>query len=128
MIKHIEVSSEEMEEIISRMPENLKEKLLSLIRPDSGIDVLKSFVDQYEDHNMLDHILAHTASTLIKRITTIAGALHRDKKKKFGESLTTIDVTMIVIEALKEEAKQIKKAVDDHEKNCPNGDNCGATH
>ncbi len=127
-MKAIEMTPQELKELLKHMPEHLKAKLFELVKPDSGIDIVKEFVEKYEDDDMLDHILAHTASNLIRKISTVARELTKDRKKEGKKRISTIDLGKVVIECLKDEAKNIQKALDHHEEDCTKGDDCGAKH
>lgn len=128
MIQAVEMSKEDMDKIMEALPKDLRKKILDQIKPDSGIGIVEQFVEQYEDDNMMDHILAHTVSNLIRKITEVAQGVSKDRKKEGKRRVSTIELGMIVIECLKDEAKSIQKALDHHEKECDSGDDCGAKH
>lgn len=129
MIKTLELNAEDMNELMEHLPDNLKKKLAELIRPDSGIGVVKQFIDEFEDENMLDHIVSHTISNLIRKITGAASSMAKENKKKMGrKGLTTMELGIIVIECLKNEASTIEDAFESHDKKCDRGDKCGVNH
>jgi Mg/Co/Ni transporter MgtE len=126
MIQAIEMSREDMHKILEALPKDLRKKIMEQIKPDSGISIVEQFVEQYEDDNMMDHILAHTVSNLIRKITEVAKGVSKDRKKEGKRRLSAIELSMIVIECLKDEAKIIQNALDHREKECGKGDDCGA--
>ena len=128
MIQAVEMNREDMEKILDALPKDLRKKILDQIKPDSGISIVEQFVEQYDDDNMLDHILAHTTSNVIRKITEVAQGVSKDRKKEGKGRINTLELGMIVIECLKDEAKNIQKALDHHEKDCKRGDDCGAKH
>lgn len=129
MIKAIELNKEDMEEIMEHLPPHIRKKLIEMVKPDSGIDILRQFVEQYEDDNMLDHILTHTLANLTKKITGCATDMAKENKKKMGkQGLTTVELGHVVIECLRHEAKTIEEAFESHDKTCTQGDKCGAKH
>jgi methylase of polypeptide subunit release factors len=78
---------------------------------------------------MLDHILSHTISNLIRKISGTASDMAKKNQKKDGRhGLTTVELGIIVIECLKNEAENIEEAFEHHEKKCTRGDDCGAKH
>lgn len=127
-MRAIEMNSDDISEILKHLPKELKEKLAAIIRPDSGLDDLKEFIEQYEDDNMLDHILCHTMTNLLKKISRVAHGLDKERKAKKEGRLTTIDCGLVVIGCLLDEAKMIQEAIDSHNKDCDKGEKCGAKH
>lgn len=128
MIRAVKIKGSDMKEILEALPEELRNKIMSAIKPDSGIDDIKEFVENYEDDNMLYHVVAHTLSNLLKKITTIACDMQKDRKKQKKPGVNTIELAMLCIECLKDEAKNIQKALDKHDEECDRGDDCGAKH
>jgi hypothetical protein len=45
----IEISGQDLEEIIKALPKHLKDKLKAMVRPSSNIEILKEFIEKYED-------------------------------------------------------------------------------
>lgn len=129
MLKTIEVSREDMEEIINNLPDHLKDKLLEMVKPDSGIEYLRAFVEKYDDEDMFDHIVAHTLSNIFRRTADAVKHIIKDKKKA-GEKdrINTVEMGLIVIEVLRKEAQNIEDALDEHEEKCDRGDKCDAKH
>lgn len=127
MIQAISMGMEDMKEILDALPEELRKKIMEQIKPDSGIGRIEQFVEEYEDDDMRDHIIAHTISNLIKKIGSVSTSAIKDWKRK-GKKFSTIDMGLVVIECLKDEAKGIQSALDHHEKDCKRGDDCGAKH
>jgi hypothetical protein len=127
MIQAISMGMDDMKEILDALPEELRKKIMEQIKPDSGIGRIQEFVEEYEDDDMRDHIIAHTVSNLIKKIGSVSTSAIKDWKKK-GKRFSTIDMGLVVIECLKDEAKGIQSALDHYEKECKKGDDCGAKH
>lgn len=127
MIQAISMGMDDMKEILDALPEELRNKIMEQLKPDSGIGRIKEFVDQYDDDDMRDHIIAHTLANLIGKIGSVATSAMKDWRKK-GKRFSTIDMGLVVIECLKDEAKGIQNALDHHEKECKKGDDCGAKH
>jgi hypothetical protein len=125
-MKAIEMTRDELKELLKHLPEHLKDKLFHMVKPDSGIEVVKKFVDDYEDDDMRDHIMAHAVSNLIRGIYKVSRAVVKDRKKEGKKGLNTIEMGYLVIECLKKEAENIKQALDDHEQDCENKHDCGA--
>lgn len=123
MIRAIEMSRDDMEEIINNIPDHLKEKLKSIIQeatqPDTGIGVVKQFVDQYDDDNVLDGILSFTCASIIKSITTIGMKLSKKHQKRGKSGLTGSEMGQVVISCLRNEADNIEKALVKHDEECP---------
>src|SRR5690606_22067115 len=126
-MRAIEMTGEELSEILDHLPLELKKKIAQMIKPDSGIRHVKSFLEQYEDDDMIDHIIAHTISNLIGKIGSVATSTRKDWKKS-GKKFTTLDMGLVVIECLKDEAKNIEEAFEKHEKDCKQGKDCGVKH
>lgn len=126
-MRAIEVTGEDLEEILKHMPDHLKKKIASLIRPDSGIRFIKDFIEQYEDDHMVDHMTAHVISNLIRKIWGGCNSVNESFKKAGEPGISTFDVGLIIIESLKAESENIKNALDEHEKECE-GKDCGAQH
>lgn len=127
MTQAVSIDGEDMKKILDALPEALRDKILEQIKPDSGIGRVKEFLEEYDDDDMRDHIIAHTISNLISKIGAVSTSCMKDWKKK-GKKFTTIDMGMVVIETLKDEAKNIQNALDKHEEECKKGDDCGAKH
>jgi hypothetical protein len=130
-MRAIEMGKEDLLEILGSLPPRLKEKFEDLInhivKPESAIKIVEKFVEQYEDDDMCDYILAHTTSNLIVKITDTIKHIIKDKKKEGKkEAINTIEMGIIVIECLKKEAESIREALDRHENTCEKGDDCGA--
>ncbi len=123
MIKAIEMSRDDMEEIFNHMPDHLKEKLKSVIEsvslPDTGIEVVKQFVEQYEDDDVMDGIISFTCATLIKKITTISRKLAKKNEKTGKKGMTGSEMALVVISCLRDEASNIEKALVKHDEECP---------
>lgn len=128
MIQAISMDMDDMKEILDALPEELRKKIMEQIKPDSGIGIVEQFVKQYEDDNMMDHILAHTISNLMRKIIEVSQGISKDRKKEGKRRVSAIELGMIVIECLKDEAKNIQTALDDHKKECKKGDDCEAKH
>lgn len=127
MINSIEMSKEEMDVFMKALPKDLRDQIMAKIKPSSGIEIIREFVEKYEDHDMSDHIIAHTASNLIRKITTIAYNLSKDKRKKGDGRISTIEMGFIVSETLKAEAQHILDAISEHQEECKTKE-CGASH
>ncbi len=112
MMKSIEMTNEDMQEIFANIPEHLKEKLKAKIKPDSGIHTIKNFVEQYDDDHMLDHVMASTISNLFCRVlsgfrTTQEGSTHDIRAAQIG---------YIILESLKTEAVALQDSLELFEK------------
>lgn len=129
MIKSIEMTKEDMEEILKHVPDHIKEKLFDAMNPDYGISLVKHFVEQYDDDDLLDNIIAHTISSLIRRMVSGAKS-HIEDRRNSGKKarISTIDMAYISMECLKKEADNIREALGDHEEKCDKGKECGAKH
>lgn len=131
MIKEIEMNREDMEEILKNLPKHLRQKLEELIdsKPDSGIDIIRQFVEKYEDDDMFDHIMAHTMSNIFRRCADTVNHIIKDKKKEGKKGrISTIEMGIITIEVLRKEATNIEEAIEHHEEKCDRHDDCGAKH
>jgi hypothetical protein len=123
MMRAIEMSREDMEEIINNIPDHLKAKLKNIIeevtKPDTGINVVKQFVEQYEDDNHLDGIISFTCASIIKSISTIGMKLSKKHRKEGKNGLTGSVMAQVVISCLRNEADNIEKALVKHDEECP---------
>lgn len=127
MIQAISMDMDDMKEILAALPDELKEKIMKQLKPDSGFEYIKNFIEKYDDDDMIDHIIAHTVSNLISKIGMVATECRKEGRKR-GKKFSRIDMGMTVIECLKDEAKNIQNALDHHNKECKRGDDCGAKH
>lgn len=129
MIKAIEIDAEEMEEILGHLPKELRDKLEIAIgeKPDSGIHILKKFIEQFDEDNMADNIISFTFASLYKKITLVAHAVHEEAKKSGKKGLTTNYMAQIVVQCLADEAEKIEKAMKKHGKECKK-ESCQAHH
>jgi Mg/Co/Ni transporter MgtE len=128
-MKAIEMTRDELKELLKHLPEHLKDKLFHMVKPDSGIELLKEFVEKYEDEDMFDHIVAHTLSNLFKKMNNAVREVTKDKKNRGKKGrISTLEMASITIECLKNEAENIKDALEHHETECKKGDDCGAKH
>lgn len=110
---------EVLEALIKIMPKSLKKKILELVKPDSGIEIVKQFVDQYEDDNMMDHMLAHLTSNLIRKITSVSIELSKDRKNTEGNGdLNSVDIARIAADCLKDELEGVSKALALYREKC----------
>jgi DNA-binding transcriptional ArsR family regulator len=128
MIQAISMGMDDMKEILDALPEELRNKIMEQLKPDSGIGRIQEFVEQYEDNDIRDHIIAHTVSNLIRKIGGVSTEMMKERKKEGKKRVNTIEMGQIVIECLKDEAKNIQEALDSHNKDCKRGDDCGAKH
>lgn len=122
MMRAIEMTQADMEEILSVLPDNIKSKLKGLIErecPDDGIHVVKSFVEQYEADNALDGIISFTCASLISGIATDARAMIKERKKAGDAGIDNKDVAQIVITLLRREADKVERVLNhNNEKGC----------
>lgn len=122
MIKAIELSREDMEEMMNNLPKHLQDKLKELIGemecPDSGIHVLKHFLEQFEEDNSMDNIISFTCASMITNITSLAEKSIKEFKKNGKKGINGQDMAYIVIECLKKEAEKISRAMEHHDKHC----------
>jgi len=128
MIQAISMGMDDMKEILDALPEELRNKIMEQLKPDSGIGRIQEFVEQYEDDDIRDHIIAHIVSKLIRKIGGVSTEMMKEKKKDGKKRINTLEMGQIVIECLKDEAKNIQNALDSHLKDCKKGDDCGAKH
>lgn len=124
MIQAISMSMDDMKEILDALPEELRNKIMEQLKPDSGIGRIQEFVEQYEDNEIRDHIIAHTVSSLIRKIGGVFTEMMKDGKKR----ISRLEMGQIVIECLKDESEDIQEAIDSHLKDCKRGESCGAKH
>lgn len=127
MIQAISMNMDDMKEILDALPDELKEKIMKQLKPDSGLEYIKNFIEKYDDDDMIDHIIAHTIANLISKIGNAATKCRKEWCSK-GDHFSAIDMGMTVIECLKDEAKNIQNALDKHEQECERGDDRGAKH
>lgn len=121
MISAIELDREEVEAIMSHLPQSLREKLQTIIHEsicDKGINTMKHFIAQYEDDDPMDHIVSFTCATIIGRIYEAAKQLMIVNKKEGKKGINGHDMGRIVSQQLKEEAKRIEAALREHEHDC----------
>lgn len=110
----IAVTEDEMLEIMAALPEHLREKLeniFKIVSPKLGIEVLRQFVDQFEEDDRDDNMLSFTCASLITGVIADIRKSIFVAKKKGLRGLTADDAANIVIEHLYKEASKIKKAL-----------------
>ena len=116
MIKSIEINQEDMEKILDALPLHIQNKIKDQIesqKPDSGIRIIKQFVEQYEDDQMVDHMLACAASGIIVRTITSLSILQKNKKTL---KLSPHELSCIIIDCMKKLANILEEAVKEQEK------------
>ena len=126
-MRAFEMSRDDMLEILKSLPESLKEKFSELIddiskdKPDSGIQVMREFVEKFEEDDQMDNILSFTFASLLSKITTIAINMAEDREKQGKrKGLSGQELAMIVVMSMRDEANRIESAVDCHTKTCKN--------
>jgi hypothetical protein len=118
MIQSIEMTKDEMIEIMAALPVHLRERLektMQMVRPDSGIDVVRQFVDQFEEDDRVDNMLSFTCASLITGVVADIRKNIQAAKKKGLRGLDGLDVAKTLVERLHKEASKITRALSEHE-------------
>lgn len=126
MIKAVSMDKDEFQDILNKLPKHLKEKIESGIKelkPDAGIEIIAEFLEYYEDDDPVDHMVGYTVSNFIKKVHFVADESVKAAKAKGKPGISTAYMANIIMECLRDEARQIEKAATDHKKEC-----CNCTH